>query len=215
MKKLFVCFVLLITFIYFENIKARPISYQGGWTLMQKNNFNKHSIHLHYTPSIKYSLGYKGEYWLNKEWQFHGAQLNFLLKRLNKPKSQANFYIKTGAGAAFSDYKNFDGKVEPLLFSGISADWEDRRYFISYENRINYSNKIVKSFLQKSRIGITPYLGEYGDLHTWFMLEVDHMPNSINSIIYTPMVRMFKGDYLAEAGITNYGDLMFNFIKRF
>ena len=47
------------------------------------------------------------------------------------------------------------------------------------------------------------------------MLEVDHMPNSINSIIYTPMVRMFKGDYLAEAGISNYGDLMFNFIKRF
>ena len=182
---------------------------------MQKNNFINHSIHLHYTPSIKYSLGYRGEYWRNKEWQFHGAQFNFLLKRLNKPKSQANFYFKTGAGAAFSDYKNFDGRVEPLFFSGISADWEDRRYFISYENRINYSNKIVKSFLQKSRIGITPYIGEYGDLHTWFMLEVEHMPSSINSIIYTPMVRMFKGDYLAEAGISNYGDLMFNFIKRF
>jgi len=29
------------------------------------------------------------------------------------------------------------------------------------------------------------------------------------------MLRVFKGDYLAEFGLNNYKDFMFNFIKRF
>ena len=118
-------------------------------------------------------------------------------------------------GLAYSDYKNFQSKIEPNLFSGISFDWEDRRYFTSYENKVNHNTSIDKFFLQKARVGITPYIGKYGDLHTWIMLQVEHMPQGRNKMIYTPMIRMFKGDFLFETGLSNYGNLMFNFIKRF
>ena len=47
------------------------------------------------------------------------------------------------------------------------------------------------------------------------MLQVDHMPKEKNKIVYTPMLRFFKADYLAEIGLNNIGDLLFNFVKRF
>ena len=94
-------------------------------------------------------------------------------------------------------------------------DWEDRKFFLGYENRINYNPTIDRFFLQKARIGFAPYVGKYGDLHSWLMLQIDHMPKAENKIVYSPILRMFKGDYLAELGLTNYKDFMFNFIKRF
>ena len=215
MNKQFLSWFCLITLFCIKSAIARPISYPGGWTIMQMNDFNRHSVHFHLSPSVKYSIGYRGEYWRKKEWQFHGTQLNYLIKRLNTPKSQANFYFKSGAGLAVSDYKNFNNKVEPNIFSGISVDWEDRQYYVSYQNRVNYNSSIDTFFLQKARIGFAPYVGDYGDFHTWVMLQVESMTKTKNKIVYTPMLRLFKGDLLAEVGLTNYKDLMFNFIKRF
>ena len=66
----------------------------------------------------QYSIGYRGEYWRKKEWQFHGTQLNYLIKRFNTPKSQANFYLKSGAGFAVSDYKNLKGHNRLYINNG-------------------------------------------------------------------------------------------------
>ena len=205
----------LTTVIIFEEMNARPISYPGGWTIMQMNDFNKHSILIHFSPKINYSIGYKGEYWKKKEWQFHGSQFNFLVKRINTSKSQSNFYLKNGAGLAISSFNKNKNKIEPNLFSGISLDWENRRYFTSYENRINYNISIDKFFQQKVCFGFAPYLGKYGDLHSWIMVQVEHMPQAKNKVAFSPKLRMFKGDFLTEIGVSNYEDIMFNFIKRF
>ena len=182
---------------------------------MQMNNFNRHSVHIHYSPSVNYSIGYRAEYWRKKEWQSHSTQINYLIKRYNMPKSQANFYLKSGVGIAKSDYEELSNEVKPNLFTGISFDWEDRQFYVSYQNRLNYNYTIDNFMIQKTRIGYAPYIGDYGDLHTWVMFQVEKMSGGNNSIIYTPMLRFFKGDYLAEAGITNNKDIMFNFIKRF
>lgn len=208
-------FNLVFLLFNFKDIYSRPISYSDAWTIMQKNDYNKNSLHVHYTPLIKYSIGYRGEYWKNKEWSFHGAQVNYLLSRLNNASSQANFYLKSGVGVALSDYKNLEKEKQPSVFSGFSMDWENRRYYTSYENKFIYANKIDKFFLQKIRLGLSPYIGKYGDLHSWLMFQIDHMPKSKDKFIYTPFLRMFKGDYLAEAGFSNNKELMFNFIKRF
>ncbi len=215
MTKKLISLIFLFFIFYQFDTNSRPISYPGGWTFMQNNDYKRHSVHIHYTPSIKYSFGYRGEYWKMKEWQFHGAQLNYLLNRSNKPKSQSNLYIKSGIGAFYSSYKDHQNKGEPGCFSGLSFDWEDRRYFTSYENRVNLSKTIDRSFIQKARIGIAPYIGDYGDLHSWLMLQVEHTPQAYNKVIYTPMIRMFKGDFLAEAGISNHGQYLLNLILRF
>ena len=215
MQKYNFTWFLLFTLILCKSIKARPISYVGGWTIMQMNDFKNHSIHLHYSPSIKYSIGYRGEYWREKEWQFHGTQLNYLIKRLNTSTSQSNFYLKSGLGLAFTDFKQYEKKIETALFSGLAFDWENRQYYISYENKFNYNAKIDEIFIQKSRIGFAPYVGSYGDLHTWLILQVENIPKANKKIVFTPMIRIFKGDYLAETGLSNNKDFMFNFIKRF
>jgi len=194
---------------------ARPISYPGGWMIMQMNDSLVNSMQLQYSPTAKYSVGYTAEYWRDKEWQFHGFQLNNLLKRWNGADSQANLYLFSAAGVAYSDYQSFQGKTEAAGFTGIEADWEDRRFFTSYENRLTYAGDITKEFWQKARVGIAPYIGDYGDMHTWFMLQVDHAPASSDEVTVTPLVRLFKGTTLGEAGISNRGTILINFMHTF
>ena len=147
--------------------------------------------------------------------QFHGAQLNYLVKRWNAEASQANFYMKSGAGAAYSDLGRFDGKTEAAGFTGIAMDWEDRRFFTSYSNRYTHAGDIDKFYMQSARVGVAPYIGDYGDVHTWLMLQGDHSPEGDDHFTVTPLVRFFKGEYLAEAGISNHGDILFNAVIRF
>lgn len=207
---------LIISLIVLSgNSFARPVSYPGGWTFMQMNDSSMHSFHAHYSPTAYYSIGYKTEYWRETDWQFHGIQVNNLLKRWNMPEAQANFYIKSGGGFAYSDFKEFDGKTEPSAFTGISIDAENRRFFAMYENRLTYAGKINKSYQHKARLGVAPYIGDYGDLHTWLMLQVDHQPESFDNFTVTPLIRFFYETTLLEAGVSNHGDLLFNLVKRF
>lgn len=194
---------------------ARPVSYAGGTTLMQRNDAHMHSVHLHYSPTAHYSLGYKGEYWRERDWQFHGLQANYLAKRWNMPKAQANIYVKSALGVAYSDAGAFDGETQAAGFIGFAADWENRRFFTSYENRATEAGDIDSFFMQKARIGVAPYIGDYGDFHTWFMLQLEHEPESRDHFTLTPLVRVFKDKYLGEFGISEDGDILANVIIRF
>ena len=71
MKTILLLFWFLLVILTFNTeTNARPISYAGGWTIMQMNDFNKHSMHVHFSPSINFSIGYKGEYWRKKNGSF-------------------------------------------------------------------------------------------------------------------------------------------------
>lgn len=206
---------LLALMMFSAEAFARPVSYPGGWTLMQMNDASMHSLHVHYSPTANYSIGYKAEYWRDTDWQFHGLQMNNLLKRWNMPNAQANLYLKSAAGVAYSDFRAFDGKTEPAAFTGIAFDAEDRRFFGMYENRLTYAGDINQSYQQKARLGVAPYIGDYGDLHTWLMLQVEHQPEGSDHFTVTPLVRFFYDTTLVEAGYSNHGDILFNFVQRF
>lgn len=190
---------------------ARPVSYPGGWTAIQANDGDVSSLHLHYSPDARYSIGYRAEYWHEGAWQFHGGQVNYLLHRWNRPHSQANAYLMSGIGLAL------DGRVQnPAAFAGFSADWETRRYFVMYEGRYTEAGSIGSFAMQKARVGVAPYIGDYGDVHTWLMLQLDHMPERDDgSFAVTPMVRLFKDVYMAEFGVSHRGDAMLNWTVRF
>ena len=187
---------------------ARPVSYPGGVTIMQMTDVDAHSLHLHQSPTARYSLGYRGIYWRDTDVQFHGVQLNQLVKRWNKPASQANIYLKSGIGLMVDDTQDM------AAFTGFSADWEDRRYFTYYEARFFAAESMDGAFTQKARVGIAPYIGDYGDLHTWLMLQVDHDHEKDDPITLTPLIRLFKSEYLAEIGLNEDGKVLFNFIVR-
>lgn len=182
---------------------------------MLMNNGHSNSAHVHYSPTAKTSIGVRSEYWREDDFYFNGVQMNNLIKRWNEKHSQANFYLKSGIGVAYSDRDDFDGETDASGFTGIAADWENRRYFVSYENRYIEAGDIHDGFHQSSRVGIAPYIGNYGDLHTWLMLQVDHVPESDEPVTVTPLVRFFKDVHMMEAGLSNEGNVLFNYIVRF
>ena len=179
---------------------------------MVKNDRDANSAHIHYSPSAKYSVGWRHEYLRSTSTHIDSAQINNLIKRWNGPASQANFYLKSGIGMATQN-----GKVAPAAFTGIAIDWEDRRYFTSYENRFFWSDsqEDTKFIKHKARIGVAPYIGDYGDLHTWLMLQADYDAGEQDSFSATPLVRFFKGSTMLEAGYNLDDGALFNFIQRF
>ena len=212
-------FLRILLLIYFISVSygafARPVSYPEGWTFMTKNNEDINSALIHYSPTSKYSLGYRIQNFKHKKYQLHALHYNHLIKRWNKKHTQANFYTKSGNGIAYSDYENYDSKKKIGGYIGISSDWETRRYYVSYENVYSKSGNFDDYFKQKFKVGIAPYISNYGSLHTWVMLEVDHNPESKSSIRYTPLLRFFKGTHMVEAGISNKKKVLLNYIVRF
>lgn len=198
---------------YAEHACARPVSYPGGWTVITENNGDVNSLLVHYSPTAKYSIGLRSEFRRETDYTLNTVQVNNLLKRWNKKQSQANIYLQSGVGIAIQT--SGEDEIEPAAFTGIAADWETRRYFVSYENRYIEAADLDNSFVQRARIGIAPYVADFGKLHTWLMLEVEHEPEDNETFTLTPLIRLFKGVNLVEAGISNQGDVLFNFTRRF
>ena len=194
---------------------ARPVSYPGGWTMMLMNDGDKNTVHLHYSPTAKASLGYKFELWRDRDWILNAIQMNNLLKRWNNAESQANLYLKSGFGLAYSDRDVFENETDAAGFISISSDWENRRYFVSYASRYTEAGAIDDFFQQSARFGWAPYIGDYGDLHSWLMLQVEHMPEANDNVTVTPLVRFFKNVHLFEFGVNNRGEVLFNYILRY
>jgi len=208
---------LLFLAILFNSdfVSSRPVSYPGGLTLMLMNNSMKNSLHAHYSPTAKTSLGYKFEYWRKNQFSLNLIQINNLIKRWNKIDSQANFYLRSGLGNAYSDKDKFDSKKSITGFTGISMDWENQRYFIQYANRYTYAYEIDEFYTQSLHFGITPYIGDYGDIHTWIMMKIDHTPKFKNNFILTPHFRFFKDVHLLEVGADLSGNVLFNYVFRY
>ena len=100
--------------------EARPVSYPGGWTVMQMNDGDMSSLHVHYSPTFQDSIGLYTERNWGKDWQFTGLQYNRLVKRWNGENSQANLYFKAAAGHT----ENLEtGQKDLGGFLGVAADW--------------------------------------------------------------------------------------------
>lgn len=192
--------------------EARPVSYPGGWTVMQQNNGGFSSFHGHYSPTFQDSVGLYVERNWEGDFTFTGVQYNRLAKRWNGKGEQANLYFKAAAGQAdpFGE-----GSAELGGFVGVSADWETRRYFLSAETRA-LDLGFDRSVRHAARAGIAPYIGDFGDLHTWLMVQVENHPEADEPTTVTPLVRFFKGVNLVEIGYTPQSEeFMFNWIVRF
>ncbi|MEO1643028.1 MAG: hypothetical protein AAFR74_06790 [Pseudomonadota bacterium] len=191
--------------------EARPVSYPGGWTVMQQNNGDFSSVHVHYSPTFQDSFGLYSERNWSQDLHFTGLQYNRLVKRWNTPDSQANLYLKLGAGQADA----FGNSEESLAgFVGLAADWETRRWFVSYEGRA-HDYGFDQHAMQMGRLGVAPYVGDYGDLHTWLMLQVEHDPEADTPVTATTLIRFFYDVQLLEIGYTPETErFMLNWIIR-
>lgn len=190
---------------------ARPVSYPGGWTVLQFNDGATNSLWVHQSPTAHYSLGYYGQYDRASEDVHHTLRATRLVKRWNEKASQANLYAWGGLGVA--DPAG-GAALEGVGHVGLSADWETRRWFVMGEAKaVQAGDAGEVEYL--SRFGVAPYEGDYGDLHLWLMLQNQHKPTAEEAIVTTPMARLFWKVNLIEVGWQIQTEtLMFNWIVR-
>jgi len=208
---------LLLTLGYLTSTVtlARPVSYAGGWTVIEESDRQSSSALVHYTPSPTMSLGLKTEVNRDSDFAFGSVQPTFLAKRWFGTNYQGNLYFHGGIGVASGINDNPESD-QMLIYGGVMADWETRSLFVGYRNRYLEAGHHASRFMQVFRAGFAPYEGDSGDLHTWMMLEIDHRPSDPDSVTATPLVRFFKGPLLVEAGYNlTVNQPLFNFTYRF
>ncbi len=168
------------------------------------------SVNVFHSPTFRDAVGVRIDHLDEDDSWMHTLNYNRLLKRWNGESSQANLYVLSGVGLAQKgDSENAVG------WAGGAIDWEDRRYFVGYENRFIASGIIEESFMQRARVGIAPVLVPYGDPQPWLMLQVDHRPANDAELVVTPLVRVFTNRVLGEVGYSSEGDVMFNLTTNF
>ena len=198
-----------------QTAMARPVSYQGGWTLIEETNRQTTGGIVHYTPDPAFSLGLHAEWDRQQDILFTGAQATWLAKRWFAESSQANLYIWGAAGLA-EPVGDTIGSDEFGAKGGIMADWETRRLFVSYRATVRDYGELDASAFQTARLGWAPYEGDTGELHTWLMVEVDQRPDNEEPLGVTPLLRFFYGTALFEAGWSVTDDKpLLNFQYRF
>lgn len=207
----------ILSFILFViSAQARPVSFVGGVTAIVSYDAKETSSLLHYTVNPKASIGLKTIFRDGLRTSINAVETNYLVKRINGENHQANFYLHGGLGLASIDLPNKKSEMDPLAYLGMATDWEDRRFYLSYKNNVEFVSGQTASLKQSARIGLAPYVADSGKLHTWLMFEMNHHPSDENGD-YTirPIVRFFKDAQLVEVGINNHKEVMVNWIGRY
>ncbi len=202
--KITLLLLMPLVFIDFVNYAAaRPISYPGGYTVMSFSDNMKDSIYFHYSPTYKYSIGIEGveDKYFNKKYSY--LRFTYLLNRKNTQTSQRNLYFHSGLSSDGLD--NY--------FYAIHGDWETRRWFSGFGYK-QTKTKIKDYSDQYLQLGVAPYKGAYGDLHTWIMIKSKKNSLTNNWSTY-PILKFFKGNYLMEFGYNDKTEWDVHLIYRF
>ena len=113
---------------------GRPVSYVGGWTVIEESDRQSSSALVHYTPAPSLSLGLKTEINRDSDFAIYSAHPTFLAKRWFGADYQGNLYFHGGLGIA-SGINDNPGSDQMAIYGGVMADWETRSLFVGYRNR--------------------------------------------------------------------------------
>jgi hypothetical protein len=194
---------------------ARPVSYAGGWTVVEESDRQSSSLLVHYSPASNWSIGSRVEVNRDADYALYSINPTWLAKRWFGSDYQANLYLHAGAGLAASINQN-PLEDDFAIQGGVMADWETRSLFVGYRSRYLDAGRFGDQFSHAARLGFAPYVGDTGDLHTWLMLEIDHRPEAKDTVTAAPVIRLFKGPLLLEAGYNlTAKQPLFNFTYRF
>ena len=100
-----------------------------------------------------------------------------------------------------------------IYFFGLHGDWETRRWFAGFGLK-QVENKIENYKEQYYKLGIAPYLGDYGDFHTWIIVKTKEISLDNKWSTY-PVLQFFKGNVLMEVGYNNETEWDVHLMYRF
>ncbi|MGE3334524.1 MAG: hypothetical protein AB7I36_12840 [Rhodospirillaceae bacterium] len=200
---------------------GKPVSYVGGLMLMQENDAGGHMVGLDYTVTPRMAVAFHAQYHIRGDnFTMLGPQMNFLVKRWNAPRSQGNIFTNVGGGTTIDR----NGDMRPATWTGLLADYETRRLFVSYEVQAMYAPKVERSVWQRARAGIAFSPVDYTKVSPWAMVQVDyrdethlglHVGAKEPKVEITPLIRVMYRAFLIEGGVSHRGKLMFNWVKQF
>jgi hypothetical protein len=193
---------------------AHPVAFAGSYSIMTWNSkeMNEWMLVHSFTASNALAVRYVRLQTVDGERTFYIPQVNFLLKRWNELDSQANLYLSVGHGGEKigSSFKNTSGLA-------VEADWESRKYYVSFKEDVllSHKNSGRSIYLTKVRAGFAPYLADFNEINSWFILQAEKINKSEDSFTLTPMIRFFYKNVLTEFGVSSKGDAQFNFMVHF
>lgn len=198
----------------FNQANAHPVAFKDSKGFMG-----------YHSPSLTHTqFNYSGNYWwavgahyykrsnLTKNDKAQFISGNILFKRWNGKALQANLYGILGAGQS-----NFSGESKGALLTGLQYDIEDRDYYLLLKHQA-IRNKDNKEYQHSSvRLGFTPYVGDFEDIHSWIIFEWTSTQFNSESVQkeLTPMLRFFYKNLLFEIGQSFDGNTKFNYITHF
>lgn len=193
----------LITVPVFE-VVAHPVSFKGGFGVMPEYQPERQELELNYSVSNKAAIGVSSIHvqQKNRNATFVIPRFNYRLYRANEMDSQANVYLYGGVGGVESR-----DRTGAALLSGAQADYETRRVYtlIAGENIKGEEGLDVSRV--RYRLGGAPYAGDFDDLHTWLIAQVEYTPDLENEWTVGPIVRLFYENYLIEVGSSTRGEV--------
>jgi hypothetical protein len=191
-------FLPMIAFLLVSSCAwANPISFKGGYGIMPAYNDDWSDLQLNYSLSNHDAVGISSFYreGKNSSSEFAIGQYNYLLKRWNEFNSQANVNLSLGVGG------RFDSRMDSAMagYAALEADYETRRLYSQVSAETLQSESTVRYNRYRGRLGIAPYLAYFEGLQTWFVVQVDYMPEMADATRVTPMGRFFYNNLYGSA----------------
>lgn len=194
--------------------QAHPVAYADSNSIMTWNSKEMSDWMYTHTFTPYYSLSARTTRILTSEGErrFYIPHFNFLAKRWNELDSQANIYLSFGHGG-----EEVSHSLKDVSLLAVETDWESRKYYVSFrqEALLVYKKRGSNLYMTKLRAGFAPYLAQFNELNSWFILEAEKTNKGIESYTLTPYVRLFYRNVLTEIGVSQNGDAHFNFMIHF
>ncbi len=203
-----ILFACLLAFL--PRAEAHPVAFEGSTGIMGYHSADmtemeiNHSIRYWFAPAIQ-TIRYRSG---TSRPDLALGKLNFLAKRWNGEDYQANIYLHGGAGRSITE-RRF------VYHSGVTADIEDRKYYLLGEWNLYRSKIGTELWNWKLRAGFAPYVAPFQSLHSWFIVELKKKSLGDRRIEVVPTLRFFYQNVLWEAGASLNGHLNLNYIIHF
>jgi hypothetical protein len=214
MFKFIVLVGLILSTTGLQKAHAHPVAFSGSYSIMTWNSADMSDWMFTHSFTSNYSLSARHLRLVTKDGEriFYIPQLNFLVKRWNELDSQANIYLSVGHGG-----EKISNSLKNTSALAIEIDWESRKYYTSFREDvlINHKNSGKNIYQTKLRAGFAPYLAEFNELNTWFILQADKGNKSTEEFGLTPFIRLFYHNVLTEFGVSSKGSAKFNFMVHF
>ena len=205
--------VLFLTIIM-SRAYAHPVAFAGSYSLMTWNSEDMSDWMLTHSFTSKHALTarYMRMETVDGERNFYIPQLSYLVKRWNELESQANIYLSAGHGG-----EKINNSLKSTSIVALETDWESRKYYISGRGEaiISHKSSDINIYLSKARFGFAPYLAEFDEINSWFILEIFRSNKDKREFNLTPFIRFFYQNVLTEIGVSSKGSSQFNFMVHF